>query len=132
MYRHDMLIIGAGLAGLRAAFEGITAGLSTAVITKVHPLRSHSCAAQGGVNAAINPQDNWEDHAYDTVKGADYIGDEDSIDIMCREAPQAVLDIDATRAGTFQVPHQFFVRRRVLIGILFENAQNVLSFGLQS
>lgn len=95
MYRHDMLIIGAGLAGLRAAFEGITAGLSTAVITKVHPLRSHSCAAQGGVNAAINPQDKWEDHAYDTVKGADYIGDEDSIDIMCREAPQAVLDIDA-------------------------------------
>jgi succinate dehydrogenase/fumarate reductase flavoprotein subunit len=95
MQRHDILIIGAGLAGLRAAFEGITAGLDTAVVTKVHPLRSHSCAAQGGVNAAINPKDNWADHAYDTVKGADYIGDEDSIDIMCREAPQAVLDLDA-------------------------------------
>ncbi|MBI1363516.1 MAG: FAD-binding protein [Proteobacteria bacterium] len=95
MQRHDILIIGAGLAGMRAAFEGITAGLDTAVVTKVHPLRSHSCAAQGGVNAAINPKDNWEDHAYDTVKGADYIGDEDSIDIMCREAPQAVLDLDA-------------------------------------
>ncbi len=92
---HDILIVGAGLAGLRAAFEGITAGLSTAVISKVHPLRSHSCAAQGGVNAAINPNDNWEDHAYDTVKGADYIGDEDAIDLMCKEAPQAVLDLDA-------------------------------------
>lgn len=91
---HDILIVGAGLAGLRAAFEGITAGLSTAVISKVHPLRSHSCAAQGGVNAAINPKDNWEDHAYDTVKGADYIGDQDSIDILCEEAPQAVLDMD--------------------------------------
>ncbi len=54
MHKHDMLIVGAGLAGLRAAFEGITAGLSVAVITKVHPLRSHSCAAQGVVNAAIN------------------------------------------------------------------------------
>lgn len=95
MHKHDMLIVGAGLAGLRAAFEGITAGLSVAVITKVHPLRSHSCAAQGGVNAAINSADNWEDHAYDTVKGSDYLGDQDSIDIMCREAPQAVLDLDA-------------------------------------
>jgi succinate dehydrogenase / fumarate reductase flavoprotein subunit len=95
MKEHDILIIGAGLAGLRAAFEGITAGLSTAVISKVHPLRSHSCAAQGGVNAAINPKDDWRDHAYDTVKGADYIGDQDSIDLMCKEAPQAVLDLDA-------------------------------------
>ncbi len=94
MHRHDLLIIGAGLAGLRAAFEGITAGLDTAVLTKVHPLRSHSCAAQGGVNAAINPDDNWEDHAYDTVKGADFIGDQDAIDLMCQEAPQAVLDLD--------------------------------------
>jgi len=94
MRRHDLVIIGAGLAGLRAAFEGITAGLDTAVITKVHPLRSHSCAAQGGVNAALNEDDNWEDHAYDTVKGADWIGDEDAIDLMCREAPQAVLDLD--------------------------------------
>ena len=95
MRRHDIVIVGAGLAGLRAAFEGITAGLSTAVISKVHPLRSHSCAAQGGVNAAINPKDNWEDHAFDTVKGSDYIGDQDSIDLMCKEAPQAVLDLDA-------------------------------------
>lgn len=94
MHQHDILIIGAGLAGLRAAFEGITAGLDTAVVSKVHPLRSHSCAAQGGVNAAINENDNWEDHAFDTVKGADFIGDEDSIDLMCKEAPQAVLDLD--------------------------------------
>lgn len=95
MIHHDILIIGAGLAGMRAAFEGITAGLDTAVVSKIHPLRSHSCAAQGGVNAAINPKDDWRHHAYDTVKGADYVGDQDSIDMMCREAPQAVLDMDA-------------------------------------
>jgi succinate dehydrogenase / fumarate reductase flavoprotein subunit len=94
-HQHDILIIGAGLSGMRAAFEGITAGLDTAVVSKIHPLRSHSCAAQGGVNAAINPKDDWHDHAYDTVKGADFIGDQDSIDLMCAEAPQAVLDIDA-------------------------------------
>lgn len=94
MRRHDLIIVGAGLAGLRAAFEGITAGLDTAVISKVHPLRSHSCAAQGGVNAAINPEDDWKEHAYDTVKGADWVGDEDAIDLMCKEAPQAVLDMD--------------------------------------
>lgn len=93
--QHDILIIGAGLAGMRAAFEGITAGLDTAVVSKIHPLRSHSCAAQGGVNAAINPKDDWHHHAYDTVKGADFVGDEDSIDLMCREAPEAVLDLDA-------------------------------------
>ncbi len=98
MRQHDIVIVGAGLAGLRAAFEGITAGLDTAVLTKVHPLRSHSCAAQGGVNAAINPNDNWEDHAYDTVKGADWLGDEDAIEIMCEEAPQAVLDLDTMGA----------------------------------
>lgn len=95
MIQHDILIIGAGLAGMRAAFEGITAGLDTAVVSKIHPLRSHSCAAQGGVNAAINPKDDWHHHAYDTVKGADYIGDQDSIEMMCSEAPQAVLDLDA-------------------------------------
>lgn len=94
MQNHDILIVGAGLAGLRAAFEGISANLNVAVLTKVHPLRSHSCAAQGGVNAALNKDDNWEDHAYDTVKGADFIGDEDSIELMCKEAPQAVLDLD--------------------------------------
>jgi succinate dehydrogenase/fumarate reductase flavoprotein subunit len=94
MQNHDILIVGAGLAGLRAAFEGISANLNVAVLTKVHPLRSHSCAAQGGVNAALNKDDKWEDHAYDTVKGADFIGDEDSIELMCKEAPQAVLDLD--------------------------------------
>ena len=92
--KHDIVIVGAGLAGLRAAFEGVTAGLSTAVVSKIHPLRSHSCAAQGGVNAAINPKDDWHHHAYDTVKGADFVGDQDSIDMMCSEAPQAVLDLD--------------------------------------
>ncbi|MBF0273187.1 MAG: FAD-binding protein [Magnetococcales bacterium] len=98
MQSHDLLIIGAGLAGMRAALEGVKAGIDVAIVTKIHPLRSHSCAAQGGINAAINPQDSRNSHAYDTVKGADYIGDEDAIDLMCDEAPEAILEMD--RMGT--------------------------------
>jgi succinate dehydrogenase / fumarate reductase, flavoprotein subunit len=95
MKSHDLVIVGAGLAGMRAALEGVKAGINVAVVSKIHPLRSHSCAAQGGINAAIDPQDSRESHAYDTVKGADYIGDEDAIDIMCQEAPECILEMDA-------------------------------------
>ncbi|WP_041640653.1 FAD-dependent oxidoreductase [Magnetococcus marinus] len=98
MYKHDLIIVGAGLAGMRAAVEAVKAGVDVAVISKVHPLRSHSCAAQGGINAAINPKDSWESHAYDTVKGSDFIGDEDAIELMCQEAPNSVLEMD--RMGT--------------------------------
>ncbi|MBF0263271.1 MAG: FAD-binding protein [Magnetococcales bacterium] len=98
MQSHDLIIIGAGLAGMRAALEGVKAGIDVAIVTKIHPLRSHSCAAQGGINAAINPQDSRDSHAYDTVKGADYIGDEDAIELMCQEAPEAILEMD--RMGT--------------------------------
>ena len=62
-----------------------------AIISKVHPVRSHSNAAAGGINAALNPEDSWESHAYDTVKGSDYLGDQDAIEIMCREAPDEIL-----------------------------------------
>ncbi|MBF0380721.1 MAG: FAD-dependent oxidoreductase [Magnetococcales bacterium] len=95
MNSHDLVIVGAGLAGMRAALEGVKAGVNVAVVSKIHPLRSHSCAAQGGINAAIDPEDSRTSHAYDTVKGADYIGDEDAIDLMCQEAPECILEMDA-------------------------------------
>jgi succinate dehydrogenase / fumarate reductase flavoprotein subunit len=91
MPAHDVLIIGAGLAGQRAALAAARAGASVAIMSKVHPVRSHSNAAAGGINAALNPDDSWESHAFDTVKGSDYLGDQDAIEIMCREAPNEVL-----------------------------------------
>jgi succinate dehydrogenase / fumarate reductase flavoprotein subunit len=91
MPQHDVLIIGAGLAGQRAALAAAEAGASVAILSKVHPVRSHSNAAAGGINAALNPEDSWESHAYDTVKGSDFLGDQDAIEIMCREAPDEIL-----------------------------------------
>ena len=91
MPAHDVLIIGAGLAGQRAALAAAEAGATVAIMSKVHPVRSHSNAAAGGINAAFNPDDSWESHAFDTVKGSDYLGDQDAIEIMCREAPGEVL-----------------------------------------
>ena len=93
MLGHDVLVIGAGLAGLRAALAASSKGADVAVATKVHPVRSHSNAAQGGINAALTHQgDNWEEHAYETVKGSDYLGDQDAIEIMCQEAGQAIIE----------------------------------------
>ena len=94
MPEHDVLVIGAGLAGQRAALAAAQEGASVGIISKVHPVRSHSNAAQGGINAALDPEDSWESHAFDTVKGSDYLGDQDAIEIMCREAPQAILELE--------------------------------------
>src|SRR6186997_1296864 len=94
MPEHDVLVIGAGLAGQRAALAAAQAGSSVGIISKVHPVRSHSNAAQGGINAALNPEDSWESHAFDTVKGSDYLGDQDAIEIMCREAPEELLHLE--------------------------------------
>src|SRR2546421_8629457 len=94
MPSHDVLIIGAGLAGQRAALAAAEQGATVAILSKVHPVRSHSNAAAGGINAALNPEDSWESHAYDTVKGSDYLGDQDAIEIMCREAPHELLHLD--------------------------------------
>src|SRR5256885_15886053 len=91
---HDVLVIGAGLAGQRAALAAAEAGASVGILSKVHPVRSHSNAAQGGINAALNPEDSWESHAFDTVKGSDYLGDQDAIEIMCREAPGELLELE--------------------------------------
>src|SRR4051794_31701713 len=94
MPAHDVLILGAGLAGQRAALAAADAGASVAIMSKVHPVRSHSVAAAGGINAAINPSDDWRSHAYDTVKGSDFLGDQDAIEIMCSEAPNEVLHLE--------------------------------------
>src|SRR5689334_14914302 len=94
MPSHDVLIIGAGLAGQRAAYAAADAGADVAILSKVHPVRSHSNAAAGGINAALNPEDSWESHAFDTVKGSDYLGDQDAIEIMCREAPNEILELE--------------------------------------
>jgi succinate dehydrogenase / fumarate reductase, flavoprotein subunit len=94
MPQHDVLVIGAGLAGQRAALAAAEEGANVGIISKVHPVRSHSNAAQGGINAALDPEDSWESHAYDTVKGSDYLGDQDAIEIMCREAPNQVLTLE--------------------------------------
>jgi succinate dehydrogenase / fumarate reductase flavoprotein subunit len=91
---HDVLVIGAGLAGQRAALAAAEEGVSVGIISKVHPVRSHSNAAQGGINAALNPEDSWESHAFDTVKGSDYLGDQDAIEIMTREAPEEILHLE--------------------------------------
>jgi len=94
MPAHDVLIIGAGLAGQRAALAAAEAGASVAIMSKVHPVRSHSVAAAGGINAAINPADDWRSHAYDTVKGSDFLGDQDAIEVMCSEAPHEVMHLE--------------------------------------
>ena len=103
MPAHDVLIIGAGLAGQRAALAAAREGASVAIMSKVHPVRSHSVAAAGGINAAISVDDDWRSHAYDTVKGSDFLGDQDAIEVMCSEAPERG---DAPRAHRRHLPPQ--------------------------
>jgi succinate dehydrogenase / fumarate reductase flavoprotein subunit len=94
MPEHDVLIIGAGLAGQRAALAAAQTGANVAIMSKVHPVRSHSVAAAGGINAAISVDDDWHSHAYDTVKGSDFLGDQDAIEVMCSEAPAEVMELE--------------------------------------
>jgi succinate dehydrogenase / fumarate reductase, flavoprotein subunit len=93
---HDVLVIGAGCAGMRAAIEAHDQGADVALLSKIHPVRSHSGAAEGGINAALGnaSDDDPEKHAYDTVKGADYLGDQDAIEILCDEAPDDVYQLE--------------------------------------
>ena len=94
--KHDVLVVGAGCAGMRAAIEAFDAGANVAMISKIHPTRSHSGAAEGGINAALGnaSEDNPEIHAFDTVKGSDYLGDQDAIEILCDEAPADVYQLE--------------------------------------
>jgi len=98
MITHDILIVGGGLAGLAAALAA-DRRLSTAIVSRVHPLRSHSVAAQGGINAALgnNPDgrdDSWERHAYDTIKGSDFLADQDAAELLCRKAIETIYELD--------------------------------------
>ena len=94
--RFDCLVIGAGGAGLRAALQVADAGQSVAVVSKVFPTRSHTVSAQGGINAALanTTPDNWHWHMFDTVKGSDYLGDQDAIEYMCQLAPEVVIELE--------------------------------------
>ena len=96
---HDILVIGGGLTGLRAAIEAKRAGRDVAILSKVHPLRSHSVAAQGGINAALGntpapTKDTWENHAFDTIKGSDYLADQDAVEVLCREGIERVIEME--------------------------------------
>ena len=95
-HEYDVLVVGAGGAGLRAAVGLSESGLKTACISKVFPTRSHTSAAQGGISAALGNagEDDWRWHMYDTVKGSDWLGDQDSIEYLCKEAPNAVIELE--------------------------------------
>ena len=95
-HEHDVIVVGAGGAGLRATFGMAEKGLKTACITKVFPTRSHTVAAQGGISAALGNmgEDDWRFHMYDTIKGSDWLGDQDAIEYMCREAIPAIIELE--------------------------------------
>ena len=95
-HSYDVLVVGAGGAGLRATFGLAAAGFKTACVTKVFPTRSHTVAAQGGISAALGNmgEDDWRWHMYDTIKGSDWLGDQDAIEYMCKEAPDAVIELE--------------------------------------
>ena len=148
MYKHDVLIVGAGLAGLRAAVEATRLGLDVAVISKVHPVRSHSNAAQGGINAPLTDRgDDWEGHALDTIKGSDYLADQDAVEIMSTEAGDAVIELermgvifsrgDDGRLGTRRfggqlVARTFFVGAITGSAILHVLYEQSLKYGLNT
>src|ERR1700726_1999527 len=94
--RFDVVIVGAGGSGMRASLQLARAGLSVAVLSKVFPTRSHTVAAQGGIGASLGnmSEDNWYYHFYDTIKGSDWLGDQDAIAYMCQAAPAAVIELE--------------------------------------
>lgn len=99
IHTHEIVIVGGGLTGLMAAISAADRGRDVAVVSKVHPLRSHSVAAQGGINAALGNNlskgsDSWEAHSLDTVKGSDYLADQDAVAIICQDAPRAVSELE--------------------------------------
>ena len=95
-HSYDVVVLGAGGSGLRCAYECAKNGLKTAVVTKLFPTRSHTVAAQGGINAALGNMtpDDWRWHAYDTIKGSDWLGDQDAIQYMCKQAPESVIELE--------------------------------------
>ncbi|MFC7046322.1 FAD-binding protein [Halobacteriaceae archaeon GCM10025711] len=94
MYEHDVIVVGAGGAGLRAAIAAHEEGADVAIVSKLHPVRSHTGAAEGGINAALREGDSWEDHAYDTMKGSDYLGDAPAIETLTKDSPKEVVQLE--------------------------------------
>jgi succinate dehydrogenase / fumarate reductase flavoprotein subunit len=94
MHEHDVVVVGAGGAGLRAAIAAQEAGADVAIVSKLHPVRSHTGAAEGGINAALRDADSWQDHAYDTMKGSDYLGDAPAVEALCQESPKEVIQLE--------------------------------------
>jgi succinate dehydrogenase / fumarate reductase flavoprotein subunit len=94
MYEHDVIVVGAGGAGLRAAIAAQEEGADVAIVSKLHPVRSHTGAAEGGINAALREGDSWQDHAYDTMKGSDYLGDAPAIETLAQDSPEEVIQLE--------------------------------------
>jgi succinate dehydrogenase / fumarate reductase flavoprotein subunit len=94
MYKHDVLVVGGGGAGLRAAIAAHEEGADVAIVTKLHPVRSHTGAAEGGINAALRDGDSWEDHAYDTMKGSDYLADAPAVETFAQTAPEETIQLE--------------------------------------
>lgn len=94
LHEHDVIVVGAGGAGLRAAIAAHEEGADVAMVTKLHPVRSHTGAAEGGINAALREGDSWEDHAYDTMKGSDYLGDAPAVETLCQDSPEETIQLE--------------------------------------
>jgi succinate dehydrogenase / fumarate reductase, flavoprotein subunit len=111
--KYDVVVVGAGCAGMRAAIEAFDVGADVAVISKIHPVRSHSGAAEGGINAALGnaSEDDPEKHAFDTVKGSDYLGDQDAIKVLCDEAPDDVYQLENWGAVFSRTPEGKIAQR---------------------
>ncbi|MDP2666802.1 MAG: FAD-binding protein [Candidatus Diapherotrites archaeon] len=113
---HDILIIGAGIAGQRAAIEARQQNMDVGIVSKVHPVRAHVADASDGINAAMGPQDDWKKHFNDTVYGGDFLGDQDAIEIMCQEAPARVKELESSWGLAFSRTQKGEMARRVLGG----------------
>ena len=94
MISHDVIVVGGGGAGLRAAIAAQEAGADVAIVSKLHPVRSHTGAAEGGINAALRDGDSWQDHAYDTMKGSDFLGDAPAVETLCHDSPEETIQLE--------------------------------------
>ena len=134
-HEYDVVVLGAGGSGLRAAVGLSEAGLKTACVSKVFPTRSHTSAAQGGISAALGNmgEDDWRWHMYDTVKGSDWLGDQDCIEYLCKEAPRAVLELEKYGVPFSRTDeHKFFGQARYHNSLSFLQKDAGIFFHLQS
>ena len=121
-HKYDVIVVGAGGAGLRATMGLAATGLKTACISKVFPTRSHTVAAQGGMSAALGNmgEDDWRWHMYDTIKGSDWLGDQDAIEYMCREAVPSVIELEHYGVSMGNFPYYLTYISDSVITIFFD------------